>query len=69
MQVFGEDNYDGPDITYYFDAKETPPFGPDDDEKEGGRSYITAGRREAMKYYKAYNTLKAAEKQSQVIMS
>ncbi len=28
--MFGEDNYDGPDMTYYFDDKEEPPSGPDD---------------------------------------
>ncbi len=30
LQVLGEDNYDGPDMTYYFDDKEEPPSGPDD---------------------------------------
>ncbi len=29
-----EENYDGPDITYYFDTKDKPPHGPDDDEGE-----------------------------------
>jgi gamma-glutamyl hydrolase len=30
FEVQDEDNYDGPDITYYFDEKEKPPSGPDD---------------------------------------
>lgn len=32
-QVMDEENYDGPDMTYYFDKPDTPPHGPDD---EGG---------------------------------
>lgn len=31
-----EENYDGPDITYYFDQKDKPPHGPDDDEGGDG---------------------------------
>ncbi|PNH12468.1 Gamma-glutamyl hydrolase, partial [Tetrabaena socialis] len=34
FEVMDEENYDGPDITYYFDEPETPPSGPDDDEGE-----------------------------------
>lgn len=29
-QVVAEENYDGPDMTYYFDEAEKPPHGPDD---------------------------------------
>ncbi|KAG1661191.1 hypothetical protein FOA52_005997 [Chlamydomonas sp. UWO 241] len=29
-EVFADDNYDGPDMTYYFDPDEKPPHGPDD---------------------------------------
>ena len=35
-QVMDEENYDGPDITYYFDQKDKPPHGPDDDEGGDG---------------------------------
>ncbi|KAG2450314.1 hypothetical protein HYH02_004819 [Chlamydomonas schloesseri] len=34
FEVMDEENYDGPDITYYFDQKDKPPHGPDDDEGE-----------------------------------
>lgn len=34
FEVLGEDNYDGPDITYYFDKKDKPPHGPDDDDDD-----------------------------------
>lgn len=34
FEVFGEDNYDGPDMTYYFDKKDKPPHGPDDDDDD-----------------------------------
>ncbi len=34
VQVMDEENYDGPDITYYFDTPDKPPHGPDDDEGE-----------------------------------
>lgn len=30
LQTTAEDNYDGPDMTYYLDKKELPPDGPDD---------------------------------------
>ena len=35
LQVTDEENYDGPDITYYFDHQEEPPHGADDDEGGG----------------------------------
>lgn len=34
FEVPDDDNYDGPDITYYFDAKDNPPDGPDADPRE-----------------------------------
>ncbi|KXZ56974.1 hypothetical protein GPECTOR_1g88 [Gonium pectorale] len=34
FEVMDEENYDGPDITYYFDQPDKPPHGPDDDEGE-----------------------------------
>ncbi|KAG2441123.1 hypothetical protein HXX76_003975 [Chlamydomonas incerta] len=43
FEVMDEENYDGPDITYYFDQKDKPPHGPDDD--EGGDSDPTAAER------------------------
>ncbi|GFH11176.1 gamma-glutamyl hydrolase [Haematococcus lacustris] len=30
LQTTEEENYDGPDITYYFDKPDHPPSGPDD---------------------------------------
>ncbi|GBF95078.1 gamma-glutamyl hydrolase [Raphidocelis subcapitata] len=36
FETLAEDNYDGPYMTYYFDHKDKPPSGPDDDEHEGG---------------------------------
>lgn len=29
-EVFADDNYDGPDMCYYFDVDDHPPHGPDD---------------------------------------
>ncbi|GIL92877.1 hypothetical protein Vretimale_14806 [Volvox reticuliferus] len=34
FEVMDDENYDGPDITYYFDTPDKPPHGPDDDEGE-----------------------------------
>ena len=34
FETFGEDNYDGPDITYYLDKRERPPSGADDTEDD-----------------------------------
>ena len=43
FEVLPEDNYDGPDITYYFDTQDKPPHGPDDD--EGGDNGTMASAR------------------------
>ena len=36
FEVVAEDNYDGPDSYYCFDAKQRPPIGPDDAESDDG---------------------------------
>jgi hypothetical protein len=36
------DNYDGPDMTYYFDQKDKPPSGPDDAPGPSNRAYWAA---------------------------
>lgn len=42
FETFDEDNYDGPDMTYYFDQKARPPSGPDDGERvRRGRMFHT----------------------------
>ncbi|GIL44397.1 hypothetical protein Vafri_1876 [Volvox africanus] len=43
FEVMDDENYDGPDITYYFDTPDKPPHGPDDDEGEdSGPTFHTA---------------------------
>lgn len=44
FEAVAEDNYDGPDMTYYLDEQDKPPSGPDDDEGGGGDSDAAALR-------------------------
>lgn len=52
FEIPDDDNYDGPDITYYFDAPEEPPHGADDDGRAPppprnvrGKQHVVAMRR------------------------
>lgn len=42
-EVFDEDNYDGPDMTYYFDEKPVTPHGPDDAERVPSKVLVGRG--------------------------
>lgn len=45
FEIPDDDNYDGPDITYYFDEKENPPDGPDDGPTAAaGRQHVGGSR-------------------------
>ncbi|KAG2482320.1 hypothetical protein HYH03_018742 [Edaphochlamys debaryana] len=46
FEVMDEENYDGPDITYYFDTPDRPPHGPDDDEGEDSGPTASQGEGE-----------------------
>lgn len=46
FEVLDDENYDGPDITYYFDTQDKPPHGPDDDEG-GDDAPLRSGKAQA----------------------
>lgn len=51
FEVLGEDNYDGPDMTYYFDDKEDPPSGPDDGHDDTNGTHPPELRRQASAFW------------------
>eukprot|EP00955_Chlamydomonas_euryale_P058226 357001-Chlamydomonas_euryale.AAC.18 len=63
-EVFADDNYDGPDMTYYFDPDEKPPHGPDDGPSYSGElKYASRRDYEAMKAAGSYSEFKAWQTQ------
>ncbi|GAX73089.1 hypothetical protein CEUSTIGMA_g542.t1 [Chlamydomonas eustigma] len=57
-EVAEEDNYDGPDITYYFDPADNPPLGPDD----GGHPDPDEPDEDDFRAFETYKEYKAAKK-------
>lgn len=53
FEAFDEDNYDGPDITYYFDKREEPPSGPDDQESTSSSNRLRSKAELAAAAFKA----------------